>query len=138
MKTKKYCIEVPHQGNCKRFDTRSFEDTAYDMGWNYEVFNSLEEAEEIFAGELPEYLNGATFPCVRQYVTGYSTEFPLIPLDKWDAEEEARKYIASDLSRIIVIESEEDARHYMQYNGHQEIQIRRIAREILEEMEEVA
>jgi hypothetical protein len=139
MKFKKHqCIEVHHQYGVKHYECESFVDAAmsgdYDT-WDYETFTDMDAAAEVFGGaeyipaELADLLKSG--PAVGISEPGLEERF--IPAADFDAEAEAKAWLAHDLSQLIVIDSTEDAKYEAaNYRGHEKIKVRIMAEKILE------
>ena len=144
MKFKKHqCIEVHHQYGVNRYECKSFVEAAqsgnYDT-WDYEEFATMADAVDAYgdADEVPAELaellkHGAAISICEP---GLNDQRFVAAAD-FDAEAAACDWLAHDLNRLIVIDSTEDAEYYAEnYTGHEEIAVRRAAREILTEAKE--
>lgn len=133
-------IVIPHVLPPKRWEVKSLEAAAIDDGLEIEHFNSREELVASFDGcetDIPEsYLKAVEhteFPCVHVYDNGSINYWERA--EKFDAEQVALDFYLGEYNAVIAIESIEDARYYAsQYDGHQWVKVRALAREIMEEM----
>ena len=63
----------------------------------------------------------------------WDTGYEFMPESKFDPEEEAKDYLRSDLSSLIVIDTMEEARYYAEkYKGHEWIKVQSLAKKIME------
>lgn len=126
------CIEVHHQYGVRTYSCKSFATCAINDGvWDYQTYRNKAEAEEAF-DEVPEELAQllAHGPAV-EVSAGDDVRF--VAEEDFDAEEEARKYLAEDLHCLIVLDTLEEARDCARnYRGHEDIKVRAAAREIME------
>lgn len=101
------------------WEIKNLEAAAIDDGLEIEEFNSREDVINSFGGWKED-----------------------IPASYWEkaenfnAEQAAREFLLSDYEAIIEIQNLEDARYYAEkYDGSQQGEIRRLAREILNDMQ---
>lgn len=129
------CIGVHHQYGVCHYSCKSFEEVAINDGeWDYQTFRNMSEAEEAF-DEVPEELAELLQHGPAVEIT-YNDQCKYMAADEFNAEEEAREYLASDLHCLIVLDTLEDARDCARnYHGHEEFKVRAIARNIIETAE---
>ena len=114
---------------------------AIDNGLEIEEFNSREDVINSFGGweeDIPasywENIKKIGYPCVHVYDNGSRDYWE--KAENFNAEQAAREFFLSDYEAIIEIQNPEDARYYAEkYDGNQQGEVRRLAREILSDMQ---
>ena len=132
-------ISVPHQMPVRVWSCKSFDEYAVNhAGWDYERFDTMADAVEIFGeGYVPEELaellkSGQVIAIHRDSLDDW-----YIPAAKFNAEEMARDYLASDDHAMIVMDTLEEAKAIAEkYHGHKEIEVRAAARKLVEKYED--
>jgi len=127
-------IEVRHQGGVRHWTCADFVAAAMEDGWHYEEFDTLEQAEEAYAGdpipsELQKGLESGPVVLVRRES---SEDYKVIPKEKFKADEEALDYLGDDFQNLIVVDTLEDAMQiYEHYTGHEYGKVQSVANEII-------
>ncbi len=133
-------IAIPHTLPARRWEVKSLEDAAIDDGLQIERFNNREDVVASVGGwaeDIPESyweeIKKIGYPCVHVYDNGSINYWE--KAEKFNAEQAALEFLLNDYESIIAIENIDDARYYAEkYDGNQRGEVRRIAREILNEM----
>ena len=123
----------------REFDSL-WEAAEYD-GLNEETFENLDQMIEFFGdsvADLPEgwenSANTVGFPAVHIYNDGETTDFWLSKsFFESQKEQIAHDFLLTDWHSVIPVVSKKEAEFYAtKYTGHQELEVRKLAREILE------
>lgn len=133
-------IVISHTLPARRWEVKSLEAAAIDDGLEIERFNSREDVVDSVGGweaDIPnsywENIEKVGFPCVHVYDNGSVNYWE--SAEKFNAEQAALEFFLNDYEAVIEIKTIEDARYYSEkYEGNQRGEVRRIAREILNEM----
>lgn len=133
-------IAIPHTLPARRWEVKGLEDAAIDDGLEIERFNSRDDIIDSvggWEGDVPasywENIKKVGFPCVHVYDNGSINYWERA--EKFNAEQAALEFFLNDYEAVIEIKTIEDARYYAEkYEGNQRGEVRRIAREILNEM----
>lgn len=131
-------INVPHQLPAKAWECESFWDYAINTGeLDAAEYSSLETARQEYADwdmELPETLANILQAGQAAIVLTVPGQEPdIVPAAGFDREEYAASVLGRDLNRMIVVDCEEEARRIAEgYKGHKEIEVRALARQIIE------
>ena len=132
-------ISVPHQMPIKCWSCKSFEEVAINDGeWDYEQFDTMEQAAEAFGGtdEIPEALKGELINGPAVWISDNNDQYA-IPAAGFDPEQSAKDWLAHDEHTMIVMDSLADAKWELEhYRGHREIEVKCAIERIIEKYQQ--
>lgn len=133
-----HIIEVTHQYGCRSYAVDNLVTAAENAGLNVTHYTNMTEAIEAYDGaeevpaELAELLKSGPAVVLNDWHGGPYEKF--ISESDFCAEDEAARYIGDDLQNLIIIRNAEEAAEIAEnFQGHEYIEVRRLAREIIEE-----
>lgn len=133
-----HIIEVTHQYGCRSYAVDNLVTAAENAGLNVTHYTNMTEAIEAYDGaeevpaELAELLKSGPAVVLNDWNSGPYEKF--ISESDFCAEDEAARYIGDDLQNLIIIRNAEEAAEIAEnFRGHEYIEVRRLAREIIEE-----
>lgn len=133
-----HLIEVTHQYGCRSYAVDDLVTAAENAGLDITHYADMTEAIEAYAvaeevpEELAELLKDGPAVVLFDWNGGPYEKF--ISESDFCAEDEATRYIGDDLQNLIIIRNAEEAADIAEnFRGHEYIEVRRLAREILDE-----
>lgn len=132
-----HIIEVSHLYGCRYYAVDDLVSAAEKAGLDITHYANLDEAAEAYDGaeevpaELAELLKSGPAVELTEWDGPY---LDYIPEKDFCAEREASRYLGDDLQNLIIIRNAEEAAEIAEnFRGHEYIEVRRLAREILDE-----
>jgi hypothetical protein len=132
-----HIIEVTHQYGCRYYAVDDLVAAAEKAGLDITHYANMDEAAEAYDGaeEVPEELAELLKDGPAVELTEWDGPYlDYIPEKDFCAETAAARYIGADLQNLIIIRNAEEAVEIAEnFRGHEDIEVRRLAREIIEE-----